>query len=148
MLPRWTRSLRGKAALALAALYVLSILLPSVAFAWSGVPAHCLTEAGHAHVHRSGDQPKAHVHGDGTVHTHGSKAAPHKDAEDVALPDYANGDGNKRDSNCCGLFCITGLSLEAPAIASTPVVGSHSVAALAGVLTGRGPDRINRPPIR
>src|SRR2546422_5457756 len=70
-----TKTLRVKAAIVLAVLYVLCILAPAVAFALSDNPAvaHCLTE-GHVGVHDHGAQHehggKLHVHGDGTAHQH------------------------------------------------------------------------------
>jgi hypothetical protein len=68
MLSVSTKTFRAKAAILVAALYMLCILAPSAAFAFSANPgvAHCLTE-GHVGVHDHGG--KAHLHADGTGHT-------------------------------------------------------------------------------
>jgi hypothetical protein len=137
--------MRWKAALTLAALYALCVLMAPVAFAFSGAPAHCLTDAGPAHVHQRMAEP-AEVHAHGAGHSHGSTAAAHEHLGESAPDDHAHGDG-KAGGNCCGLFCITGLAQERPDFLTTPVVNAQSVSTLADVLTGRGPDRINKPPI-
>jgi hypothetical protein len=68
-----TKTLRVKAAIVLAVLYVLCILSPAVAFAFSDNPAiaHCLTED-HVGVHDHGAKHehggKLHVHADGSAH--------------------------------------------------------------------------------
>jgi hypothetical protein len=136
MLLVFGKTFRVKAAIALAALYTLCILAPSAAFAFSANPgvAHCLTE-GHVGVHDHGG--KVHVHADGTAHQH--------EHDGTAPP---SGDDEKsRVASCCSLFSVVaipgepGLSLRFYNRASTvlPV--------LASALSGRGPERINRPPI-
>jgi len=136
MLSVLTKTFRAKAATVVAAVYMLCILAPSAAFAFSTNPgvAHCLTE-GHVGVHDHGG--KVHVHAHGTTHQHD---------DDGAMP--PSGDNEKsRVATCCSLFSIvaipgeTGLSLGlySPASIMLPVVADS--------LNGRGPDRINRPPI-
>jgi hypothetical protein len=136
MLSVLTKTFRAKAAMIVAALYLLCILAPSAVFAFSVNPglAHCLTE-GHVGVHDHGG--KIHIHADGTAHQH--------DDDGAAPP---SGDNEKsRVATCCSLFSVvaisgeTGLSLGlySPASIMLPVVPDS--------LNGRGPDRINRPPI-
>src|SRR5262249_43972687 len=62
------QSVSGQAAVVLAALYMLCILAPAAAFAFSASPgvAHCLTE-GHVGMH---DHGNVHVHADATAHHH------------------------------------------------------------------------------
>src|SRR6266404_7019611 len=96
-----TKTLRVKAAIVLAVLYVLCILAPAVAFALSDNPAvaHCLTE-GHVGVHDHGS--KVHVHADGIAHQHG---------HDGAVP--PSGDNEKsRVAACCSLFSVVAISGE------------------------------------
>src|SRR5437016_14653260 len=74
MLSVLTKTFRIKAAIVLAVLYVLCILAPAVAFAFSDNPAvaHCLTED-HVGIHDHGskhDGGKLHVHAHGSTHTH------------------------------------------------------------------------------
>jgi hypothetical protein len=136
MLSVLTKTFRAKAATVVATLYMLCILAPSAAFAFSTNPgiAHCLTE-GHVGVHDHG--AKVHVHADGTTHQHD---------HDGATP--PSGDNEKsRVATCCSLFSVVAISGElglslgfySPASIVLPVVADS--------LNGRGPDRINRPPI-
>ena len=136
MLSVFAKTFRAKAATVLAALYMLCILAPSAAFAFSANPglAHCLTE-GHVGVHDHGG--KIHIHADGTAHQH--------DDHGAAPP---SGDNEKSAvATCCSLFSVVAklgepglsLGLYSPASTVLPV--------LADALTGRGPERINRPPI-
>jgi hypothetical protein len=136
MLSVLTKTSRAKAAIVVAALYMLCILAPSAAFAFSANPtvAHCLTE-GHVGVHDHGG--KVHVHADGAAHQH--------DDDGVAPP---SGDNEKsRVATCCSLFSVVAISGE-PGL-SLGLYSPPSIASpiLADALSGRGPERINRPPI-
>jgi hypothetical protein len=136
MLSVLTKPFRAKAAIVLAALYVLCILAPSAAFAFSANPgvAHCLTE-GHVGVHDHGG--KAHAHADGTAHHH----------DDHGAGPPSGDDEKSRIATCCSLFSVVAISGE-PSLS----LGLYSPASIvlpfvADPLSGRGPDRINRPPI-
>ena len=135
-----TKTLRVKAAIVLAVLYALCVLAPAVAFAFSDNPAvaHCLTE-GHVGVHDHGSKQehggKLHVHPDGTAHRHHD--APQAPADD----------GKGPIASCCGLFSVVAISSE-----PVPSLGFDSLASVVlpifgEALSGRGPERINRPPI-
>ena len=136
MLSVLTKTSRAKVAIVAAALYTLCILAPAAAFAFSASPgvAHCLTE-GHVGVHDHGG--KVHVHADGIAHQHG---------HDGAVP--PSGDNEKsRVVACCSLFSVVAISGE-PGLS----LGLYSPASivppiLTDALSGRGPERINRPPI-
>jgi hypothetical protein len=133
-----TKAFRTRAAIAFALLYALCVLAPPAAFAFSHNPhvAHCLIDD-HVAVsdHHGGN---THVHADGTAHRHHDDGAPHKTSGD---------DGKGQAANCCGLFFTVaipgnpGFALELISRASVvlPTLGDD--------LSGRGPDRINRPPI-
>ena len=127
-----------RAAVALAALYGFCVLAPHAAFAFAQVAAHCLTEPGVAHVHPEPVKTAQHVHADGAEHDHhGSGAA----------PEHSGDEGRSHGGNCCGLFCVTALPHEpVPALSVPPAARLVEPGAL-DHLTGRGPDRINRPPI-
>ena len=142
MLSVWTRTFRVKAAIVLAALYAACVLAPAAAFAFSNNPtvAHCLTE-GHVGVHDHASMHdhngKVHVHADGTAHKH------HDDS--AATP--PSGDDRKAIATCCTLFSAAAIAGE-PA----PTLGFDNLAyvilpVLGDALIGRGPERINRPPI-
>jgi hypothetical protein len=143
MLSVLTKTFRAKAAAVTAVLYALCILAPAVAFALSDDPAvaHCLTE-GHVGVHEHGGKTepggKLHVHSDGLSHQH---------HDDGAAPQPSGNDGEAPIATCCGLFSVVAIPGE-----PLPNFGFHSLASvvlpvLADGLSGRGPDRINRPPI-
>jgi hypothetical protein len=136
MLSVFAKAIRVKGAIVLAALYTLCILAPSAAFAFSASPgvAHCLTE-GHAGIHDHGG--KVHVHADGTAH--------HHDHDGAAPP---SGDGEKsRVASCCSLFSVVALPGESGLSLGLYSPGSTVLPVLADALSGRGPERINRPPI-
>jgi hypothetical protein len=136
MLSVLTKTFRAKAAIVLAALYLLCILAPSAAFAFSANPgvAHCLTE-GHVGVHDHGG--KVHVHADGTAH--------HHDHDGAASP---SGDDEKsRVATCCSLFSVVAIAGEPGLSLGLYSPASTVVPVLADDLSGRGPERINRPPI-
>ena len=125
----------------LAALYALCVVAPglTIAVASGAAAAHCLTDdhQGLAHVHAQGPvQGKPHVHADGAAHEHADDAAPAKDGDDPQIPAGA----------CCGLFCFSAVTVD-PAMVERPVHASRVFAAPDDGLDGRGPDRINRPPI-
>lgn len=143
MLSVLSKTFRVKAAIVLAVLYALCILAPAVAFAFSDNPAiaHCLTE-GHVGIHDHGTKGehggKLHVHADGTAHQH------HDDG--AALQPSGN-DAKAAMATCCGLFSVVAIPGE-----PVPSFGFDSFASVVlpvvgEALSGRGPERINRPPI-
>jgi hypothetical protein len=135
-----TKTLRVNAAIVLAVLYALCILAPAVAFALSDNPAvaHCLTE-GHVGVHDHGAKHEhLHVHADGTAPQH---------HDNGAAPQPSGNDGKAAIATCCGLFSVVAIPGE-----PVPSLGFDSLASvvlpvLGEALSGRGPERINRPPI-
>ena len=143
MLSVLTKTFRARAAIVVAALYALCILAPAVAFALSDNPAvaHCLTE-GHVGVHDHGAKHehggKLHVHADGTAHQH---------HDDGAAQQAPADEGKGPIASCCGLFSVVAIPGE-----PVPSFGSDSLASVVlpifgEALSGRGPERINRPPI-
>jgi hypothetical protein len=148
MLSGLTKGFRVRAAIVIAALYGLCILAPAAPYAYSNKPAvsHCLIE-NHVGVHNSGgmhDHGAAHDHG-GTVHVHADGSA-HQHHDEGTSPQHTD-DDKARVASCCGLFSVVAIagepspSLRLYSLASVvlPVVGE--------ALSGRGPERINRPPI-
>jgi hypothetical protein len=154
MLSLPTKSFRVRAAVALAAFYAFCILLPATAFALADgrMAPPCLMEdlaasplhdhamlaevpAGHHHGSASHtDAGMAHHRGDGG-HTAG--AAPRND------PDH----GKSRPGECCGLFPMVALAGELRPAPTPSGLTSTIILLLTDALTGRGPDRIIRPPI-
>jgi hypothetical protein len=143
MLSAVAKTVRIRAAIVLAALYALCILAPAAAFVFSNNPtiAHCLTE-GHVGVHNQAGQHdhggKVHVHADGTTHQH---------HDDGAAPQPSGDDGKSPMATCCGLFSVVAIPGE-----PVPSLEFYSVASVVlpppgEALSGRGPERINRPPI-
>jgi hypothetical protein len=146
MLTRLNKRRRWRTALALVGLYAFCVLMPSAALAFANIAAHCLTEThGGAHVHRAA--AKTHIHADGSAHTHDRNTS-HVHADDGGPTSHGNADDQKHEGSCCGLFCVTAISHEPPAAMAAPVAVSRITLALADFLSGHGPGRINRPPIR
>jgi hypothetical protein len=143
---RWiNKAVRCRLACASAALYALCVLVPAAASAFAGAAAHCLTETGPAHVHRAGVEPvKPHIDDDGPAHSHAA-SSPHEHAGGEAPHDRDA--GGESGGNCCGLFCVSAIGQRSPDFTATRIVATHAACALAVVLTGRSPDRIDRPPI-
>jgi hypothetical protein len=128
-----------KAAIVIAAAYALCVLTPSVALAFIDGPValHCLTDQHGltaAHDHSAPD----HVHADGTTHRHAEGGAPHE---------HSGTDGKSHTGNCCGLFCMSALAQESGLILAAPTFATPTQPSPETGLTGRGPDRIIRPPI-
>jgi hypothetical protein len=142
-----TRDFRLKAAIALAALYALCILSPSAAFAFSHNPsaAHCLTEDGittAAHDHGG----KIHVHADGTTHRHHDHGS--VQPRDDGPTQKHSSDRPKGDTaTCCSLFSVVAVAGEPDLVLGFSSSASVLVPAPREAMSGRGPERINRPPI-
>ena len=122
-----TSQWRGRAASLLVALYALCLVTPTAALAFSASPAaaHCLTDDSN---HGVGSK---HVHADETSHRHSN-----------------TGDDEKgQTGNCCGLFC---LSVIAPPVVDLVArqlpPATHLPSLFMESLSGRGSDRIDRPP--
>jgi hypothetical protein len=143
MLSILTKTFCAKAAIVVAALYALCILAPAVAFAFSDNPAvaHCLTE-GHVGVHDHGTN---HEHG-GTLHVHADGSA-HQHHDDGAAPQPSRDDGKAAIASCCGLFSVVAIPGEPVPSFGLDSLASVVLPALGEALSGRGPERINRPPI-
>jgi hypothetical protein len=147
MLSVLTKDFRVKASIVLAAFYALCILAPSAAFAFSHNPsaAHCLTEDGiPIAVHDHGG--KVHVHADGTKHRHHDhgSAQPHDDGRTQKhSSDRPKGD----TATCCSLFSVVAVAGEPGLILGLSGSASLLLPTLRDALSGRGPERINRPPI-
>jgi len=161
MLSALTKCFRVKAAVAMAALYAVCILAPSAAFAFSNNPsiAHCLIEghsttAVHDHGSTAHDHatPAAHDHGATAAHDHGrvhvhADGTAHRHHDDGPTQKQANDSGKTDVANCCGLFSIVAVAGEPDLILGLSGHASILLPPLREALSGRGPERINRPPI-
>jgi hypothetical protein len=137
MLSLLTKKFRINAAVVVAVLYALCVLAPSVALAFpDSMATHCLIDdlAG-ASPHEHG--VTAHVHADGIKHQHPGVSA-HK----------TSGDENKgHGADCCGLFSVVAIPGTVTLILGSANLTPVAFPALEESLRGRGPERINRPPI-
>jgi hypothetical protein len=124
MLARLTRKWRWRAASLLVVAYALCLAAPTAVLALSGTlaAAHCLTDDRH------GMAPAGHVHEHGSPHHHDGK-----------------GDDDP-PGKCCGLFCLSALSPDTGFIVSPPVHWAAVIVARPEAMSGRGTDRIDRPP--
>jgi hypothetical protein len=131
---RSTRSWRAHAARLLVALYALCVMAPALALAMGDVAnAHCLN----AVTAQAAPAAHSHVHADGTVHSHADHGA----------PSHHSDGGKAHMGSCCGLFCLAGLPTELGPVVEQTVHASTEILPREDHLIGRGPDRINRPPI-
>jgi hypothetical protein len=141
-----TRSFRIKAAIVLAAVYALCVLAPSAAFAFSGNPliAHCLIED-HATATVHDHAASGHDHG-GNIHMHADGTA-HQHHDDGQAPKSHSGGGKADIATCCGLFSVVAIAGEPDLVLGSSGHASILLPPPREVLSGRGPERINRPPI-
>jgi hypothetical protein len=142
------RRRRFAAALALAVIYALCVLAPHATVAL-GANAPCLNDApvaAHVHAAKATAEPhghgEMHRHGDGTVHRHSDSHL-----ADNSIPRQSD-TSDKNHETCCGLFCVTAIALDAATVLPPPPP-PVTLAALGRdeAHAGRGPVRINRPPI-
>lgn|SRR5262249_30913443 len=138
------KAFRSKAAIVLAALYALCILGPSIALALSNNPtiAHCLTED-HVGIHDHGG--KIHAHADATAHRHHDDGAAHQHHDKGAVQKHGGDEG--KAANCCGLFSLVAMAGESSLMLGPSSSASKLLPVPPEALSGRGPERINRPPI-
>lgn len=113
-----------RAASLLVVLYTLCVIGPAAAIAFgdSETAAHCLTDD---HL----EAAKIHVHQDGSSHQH-------------SIPDDDHGQPGK----CCGLFAPSAIALAIDLVAEPHSHSVHLTSHFARALSGRGSDRIDRPP--
>jgi hypothetical protein len=160
MLLRLTKSFRVKAAMAMAALYAFCILLPATAFALADgrLASPCLIDdlaALSAHDHAATDHgATAHHHGgashDHAGHDHAATMAHHHHGDEANAASVPQGDPDHskgRPGECCGLFPMVALAGGLRPALAPPRLTSSAISAPTEALTGRGPDRIIRPPI-
>ncbi len=117
--------------------YAFCALAPSAAMAFAdGGAAHCLTDQqGIATASEHGGKAHVHTIASGTHHADDASYQP------------AEPDEKSRPGTCCGLFCVSAISVEHDVQLATPVTSSLDRFTLDAHIGGRGPDRINRPPI-
>jgi hypothetical protein len=145
MLTRLTRTLRLRAAITLALAYALCVLVPPVALAFMDGAAvvHCLTTR---HQHRTA---AVNTH-DVDTHAHHTTADNHGGAS-AHDHDSHHGSGAQTDGqagiNCCGIFCLSAMPMSPAPDVSPPARIVSLVSAIDHGIAGRGPDRIDRPPI-
>ncbi len=155
MLSTLTRTVRLRAAVIMAVLYALCIVAPAAAFAFAGSDhvAHCLS--GDPGVTAPPQHAAAtHTHADGTVHQHHAistheheDGSTHEHAGDQTSSTAPDNGGTSHGTSCCGLFSVVGISGDPVFAFGVFSVATLAVPSLQDVLNGRGPDRINRPPI-
>jgi len=123
MLGRLTSQWRWRAATVLVVLYALCLAAPTAVMALSdgSAPAHCLTDDQH------GTGP-VHVHQDGSSHHH------------------SNTDDHGQAGKCCGLFCLSAIAPDVGFITGPQLLVAAIASRFAMAMTGRGSDRIDRPP--
>jgi hypothetical protein len=125
MLVRLTSKWRWRAASILVVLYALCVAAPTAALALSdkSVPVHCLTDDHHM-------IGTDNVHNDGSSHQHSS----------------TGDDDHGQPGKCCGLYGLSAIVPDIDFIVGQRPPVSHLASLIANNLSGRGSDRIDRPP--
>jgi hypothetical protein len=129
-----TNRMRLRAAGILAVLYAFCVLAPTGTFALgdSARAIDCLTGSlGQPHVHQH-DGIVAHVHQDGSVHHH---------SKDPHAP------GKGCDTQCCCALCLSALPAVPIGIPNPAPAATRAAAIDQDGVSGRAPDRLDRPPI-
>jgi hypothetical protein len=136
---RSNRSWRARAASLLAVLYALCVMTPAIALAMGDdvAIAHCLNTV------TAQVAPAAHGHD----HADASAHADHDHADQGTSSHHTDGSGKTHMGSCCGLFCLAALPTEPGPVVEQTVHTSTEILPGEDHLIGRGPDRINRPPI-
>ena len=122
----WLTSRRRiRAASLLAVMYALCLLAPAAAMAANPNPAmaHCLTDDHHG-------MSAGHADDSGASHHHS----------------HSGDDEKGQAGKCCGLFSVAAIVTSADFQAWQHAPASHVAFALTENMTGRGTDRIDRPP--
>jgi hypothetical protein len=125
MFVRLSSKRRLRLASLLVALYALCLVTPTAVMALSpaAIPAHCLTDD-----HQ--DAVTMHVHHDGSAHHH-------SDGKD---------DDGDHANKCCGLFSVSAIAPDHAILPAPNRPASRQPVLAADSRTGRGSDRIDRPP--
>ena len=120
-----TSKWRWRAATLLVVLYAFCLATPTavMAFGQGGIPAHCLTDDNQ-------DAGPVHVHQDGSAHHHSD----------------GKGDDGDHANKCCGLFSVSAIAPDLAILPAPNRPASRQPVLAADSRTGRGSDRIDRPP--
>jgi hypothetical protein len=147
ILGRIGKRARIRAALCAATVYALCVLAPNVALAFTNAKGalHCLTEPSNlSHVHAA-QKAETHAHADGSSHVHAAAngaAASHDDGNsDHGKP------GKVKETNCCGLFCVTAIAHEGVAVLPAPPPNGFGPLMPEPAGVALAPLRIYEPPI-
>jgi hypothetical protein len=127
----------------MAVLYVFSCAAPAIALSFNpAMPVQCLLEderAAPAIVHASAPHGHGHAHGVGTAHHH------HDDASRHEAPAHTHHKGDA--AACCGMLFLNGVVAEHRIDVARILQNGHAFLITSETLSGRGPERINKPPI-
>ena len=134
-----TKNFRSRTALFIALAYVLCVLAPSAAVAFSDSPTafHCLGELSEMSA-PSEHAGMSHMHANGTVHHHDQSGA---------VDNQSDTDGKSHTGSCCGLFCVSAIAHDPGLTFGISAPASLALPAVANVLAGRAPSPLHRPPI-
>ena len=138
--------MRFHAAIALAILYAICVVSPTLALAIGKAGAlPCLAGDHHG---------LTLVHSEDAVHHHGSPSTSHGGghahhdgkARKHEQPAPLRRDGKQADGACCAVLCITALTADLGVEIGHPIQVSMIAPPVEPVLAGRDPARIDRPP--
>jgi hypothetical protein len=143
MLASWAAR---RAAGFVALLYIVGVLMPSAALAFSdgAISAYCFDEIA---VQVASAQVHVHVHSDGTVHHHVDKSAATVDEHSTTPNQTGHPQPHSHDGSCCGSFGFIAVLPALGGSIAAPAAYHIQQPILTSCLVGCGPDRIDRPPI-
>jgi hypothetical protein len=147
---RLTKTQRLRAACAIALLYLLCVMTPTVALALPGTAIpDCLVTDGTAMVHVHNHDFGEHQHH--AMHTDHAGGHVH----DVALnvtdgtsgPTPAHSNHHSNGGSCCELMCLTALPAVLTDVRAPDQPVSRCINEVSRVMAGSAPPRLYRPPI-
>jgi hypothetical protein len=147
---RLTKAQRLRAGCAVALLYLLCVMTPTIALALPGTAIpDCLvadaTAMVHVHNYDAGEhQHQAMHHDHGNAHMHGAaiNVADHASGTTPAHPAHHSSGGS-----CCELMCLTALPALFTDVSAPNQPASRCVNEASRVMAGSAPPRLYRPPI-
>jgi hypothetical protein len=147
MLSRFRKTLRIKATIVAVAAYAICVLAPNAVLAAMNASGtlHCLTERSALSQVHSLQKTETHKHSDGISHVHaGAESATGSPAGENSDHDSP---GTVKETNCCGLFCVTAIAHVGIAVLPAPPPSGFGSPVREPERAAIDPLRIDEPPI-
>ena len=148
---RLTRTQRLRVGCAVALLYLLCVMTPTIALALPGMPTpDCLVTDGaamvHVHNHASGEPQHHSMHSDqSAAHVHDAMVGVTDDPSSSRWP--ARPADGSAGTSCCELMCLTALPAMFAGVSPPDRPVSRCLNEASRVMSDSAPPRLYRPPI-